>query len=72
MPPLTSKASIDRLVERLVLQFSMSQRAHIASTVAEEYAALSDSRIQTYIPNLVEHGVRSRLRRELHPLSPGA
>ena len=72
MPPLTSKASIDRLVERLALRFPKSHRAHIESTVAEEYAALSDSRIRTYIPNLVEHGARSRLQRELHPLSPGA
>ncbi|MBG6054970.1 hypothetical protein IWX81_001381 [Salinibacterium sp. CAN_S4] len=72
MPPLSSTASVDRLVDRLALKFPASQRAHIASTVAEEYAALSDSRIRTYIPNLVEHGARTRLQHELHPLSPAA
>ena len=49
-------AAVGKLVDRLALRFPKAQREHIASTVAEEYSALSDSRIRTYIPNLVEHG----------------
>ncbi|QNE47315.1 hypothetical protein F1C58_10685 [Glaciihabitans sp. INWT7] len=70
MPPLSTDAAVGKIVDRLVLRFPSTQRDHIASTVAEEYAALSGSRITTYIPNLVEHGARSRLQHEVHPLRP--
>jgi hypothetical protein len=72
MPPLSADADAGKLVDRLALRFPKTQRDHIASTVAEEYAALSDSRIRTYIPNLVEHGARSRLQREVHRRPPAA
>jgi hypothetical protein len=72
VPPLTAEAAVAKLVDRLALRFPKARREHIASTVAEEYAALSDSRISTYIPNLVEHGARSRLQREVRLLSPAA
>lgn len=72
MPPLSSDAAIGTLVARLALRFPEAEREHIASTVAEEYAALSGSRIRTYIPNLVEHGARSRLQHEARPLAPAA
>ncbi len=70
MTPADTDAAISKLVERLALRFPEIQREHIDSTVAEEYAALSDSRIITYIPNLVEHGARSRLRDEDNRVSP--
>jgi len=74
MPPLSADANAEKLVDRLALRFPKTPREHIASTVAEEYAVLSDSRIRTrtYIPNLVEHGARSRLRREVRRLPPAA
>ena len=74
MPPLSADAGANagKLVDRLALRFPKTPRDHIASTVAEEYAALSDSRIRTHIPNLVEHGARSRLRREVRRLPPAA
>lgn len=34
----------------------------IAGVVAEEYELLDAGRIRTYIPTLVEHGARNRLR----------
>lgn len=68
MPPLDTDAAVGKLVDRLALRFPKIHREHIASTVAEEYAALSDGRIRTYIPNLVEHEARSRLRHEVHRL----
>ena len=65
-------AAVGKLVDRLALRFPKAQREHIASTVAEEYPALSDSRIRTYIPNLVEHGARSRLQLEVQRQPPAA
>jgi hypothetical protein len=72
MPPLNTDAAVGKLVDRLALRFPKAQREHIASTVAEEYSALSDSRIRTYIPNLVEHGARSRLQLEVQRQPPAA
>ncbi|MHC5795669.1 three-helix bundle dimerization domain-containing protein [Lacisediminihabitans sp. FW035] len=72
MPPLTTEAAVGKLVDRLALRFPKVGREHIESTVAEEYAALSGSRISTYIPNLVEHGARSRLQHEVRRLAPAA
>lgn len=72
MPPLTMDTAVGKLVDRLALRFPHAKREHIASTVAEEYAALSGSRISTYIPNLVEHGARSRLQHEVRRLAPAA
>ena len=72
MPPLSTDATLGKLVDRLALRFPHADREYIASTVASEYAALSGSRISTYIPNLVEHGVRSRLQHEVRTLAPVA
>ena len=72
MPTLDTDAALGKLVDRLALRFPQAQREHIASTVAEEYSALSDSRIRTYIPNLVEHGARSRLQLEVQRQPPAA
>jgi hypothetical protein len=72
MPPLTTDAAVGKLVERLALRFPKLAREQIESTVAAEYAALADSRISTYIPNLVEHGARRRLQHEVHRLAPAA
>ncbi|MES2092424.1 MAG: hypothetical protein V4531_01255 [Actinomycetota bacterium] len=65
-------AAAGRLVERLCLKFPKARREHIADTVAQEYASLANSRIRTYIPNLVEHAARSRLQRETIRLAPAA
>jgi transcription initiation factor TFIID subunit TAF12 len=48
-----------KLVDRLALRFLKTPRDHIASTVAEEYAALPTVVCirPNHIPNLVEHGV---------------
>jgi hypothetical protein len=70
MPSSTADAAAGRLVDRLALRFPKVRREHIATTVAEEYASLSDSRIRTYIPNLVEHGARSRLQHEVVQIFP--
>lgn len=52
------------MVDRLAQHFPGTQRDHITETVRDGYRALSDNPIRAYIPNLVEHGARTRLRRE--------
>ena len=65
-----SDAAAGKLVDRLAIRFPRATREHIATTVAEEYESLSDSRIRTYIPNLVERAARSRLQHEVGLLLP--
>lgn len=55
---------VDPMVDRLSQHFPGTPRDHIAATVREGYRALSDNPIRAYVPNLVEHGARTRLRRE--------
>ena len=52
------------VVDRLSARFPEAPRPHIAGIVAEEYESLADGRIRSYIPTLVEHGAKTRLRRE--------
>jgi hypothetical protein len=61
--PLSADAGANagKLVDRLALRFPKTPRDHIASTVAEEYAALRQVHPH-HIPNLVEHGGDQRLR----------
>jgi hypothetical protein len=52
------------VVDRLAVRYPNASRPRIADIVGEEYEALAGGRIRNYIPTLVEHGARSRLRRE--------
>jgi hypothetical protein len=70
MPLSETDVAVRQLVDRLSLRFPQTQREHIASTVAEEYASLSDNPIRIYISNLVEHAARSRLQHEVRLVSP--
>ena len=65
-----SDAAAGKLVDRLAIRFPRATREHIVTTVAEEYESFSDSRIRTYIPNLVERAARSRLQHEVVQLLP--
>lgn len=57
-------STVDEVVERLVERFPRVVRTHITETVREEYDALDDCRIRIYVPNLIEHSARTRLRLE--------
>ena len=70
MSSLPPDAAAGKLVDRLAIRFPRATREHIATTVAEEYESLSDSRIRTYIPNLVERAARARLQHEVVRLLP--
>ncbi|CAH0214888.1 MULTISPECIES: three-helix bundle dimerization domain-containing protein [unclassified Arthrobacter] len=54
--------SIDQVVDRLAARFPHVPRMHIAGIVGEEFDALNEGRIRTYIPTLVERGARVRLK----------
>ncbi|WP_374049203.1 three-helix bundle dimerization domain-containing protein [Sinomonas sp. ASV486] len=61
----TDKDAIVRAVAgRLSARFPMVPRPHLEGIVGEEYDALAEGRITTYIPTLIEHGARTRLRQE--------
>jgi hypothetical protein len=55
--------TIAKVTDRLSARYPETPRSYIASVVAEEYEQLDSSRIRTYIPTLVEHGAKDRLRR---------
>ncbi|SDL42571.1 three-helix bundle dimerization domain-containing protein [Arthrobacter sp. ok362] len=58
------ESSIDQVVDRLAARFPHVPRIHIAGIVGEEFDALNEGRIRTYIPTLVERGARVRLKSE--------
>lgn len=57
--------TIAKITDRLSARYPRASRSLVARVVAEEYDLLDASRIRTYVPTLVEHGARNRLRREL-------
>lgn len=59
--------TIAKVTDRLCARYPETPRNYIASVVAEEYEQLDTGRIRTYIPTLVEHGARDRLRRNTIP-----
>lgn len=59
-----------QVVDRLATHFPSKLRSHITNIVREEFDALAGSRIRTYLPNLVEHGARTRLRDERDSSAP--
>ncbi|MBP1136449.1 hypothetical protein JOE31_002681 [Arthrobacter sp. PvP023] len=54
--------TIAKVTDRLSARYPETSRYYIAGLVAEEYDRLEASRIRTYIPTLVEHGAKNRLR----------
>jgi hypothetical protein len=52
------------MIDRLSKHFPDATRDHITETVRDGYRALSGRRIRAYVPNLVEHGARTRLLHE--------
>ena len=56
--------TIAKVTDRLAARYPGAPRSRVARVVAEEYESLDASRIRTYIPTLVEHGAKNRLKRE--------
>ncbi|MEC5182261.1 three-helix bundle dimerization domain-containing protein [Arthrobacter sp. CG_A4] len=64
------ETTIRKVVERLAVRFPDAPRTQIAGIVGDEYESLDTGRIRIYVPTLIEHAARTRLRREYdsHPL----
>lgn len=56
--------TIDKVTDRISARHPDAPRTLVARVVAEEYDQLAAGRIRTFIPTLVEHGARNRIRRE--------
>jgi hypothetical protein len=56
--------AIDDVVERLAERFPTVTRERVAAIVAEEHLELEGNPIRDFVPVLVEHEVRERLRAE--------
>lgn len=56
------KAQLAQVVERLEERFPSLSTQEIEVIVAEQVAALDGNPIRDYVPRLVEHGARARLR----------
>lgn len=56
---------MERVVERLSERFPEVQRRRIDEVVQSEYHVFDGRPIRDYVPVLVEHGVKQRLRQDL-------
>ena len=61
---------VDEVVDRLAARFPGVSRDHVAAVVGEEHLELEGNPIRDFIPVLVEHGARERLRVEGATLIP--
>ncbi|MDR5698525.1 three-helix bundle dimerization domain-containing protein [Agromyces aerolatus] len=56
--------AVDQVVDRLADRFPAAGREHIAAVVDEEHHELDGNPIRDFVPVLVEHDARDRLRSE--------
>jgi hypothetical protein len=64
MDDADKQETIEKVTTRIIARHPDAPRTLVARVVAEEYDQLAYSRIRTYIPTLVEHGARNRIRSE--------
>ena len=56
--------AVDEVVDRLAKRFPDVPRDRVAAIVGEEHLVLEGNRIRDFVPVLVEHEARDRLRAE--------
>ena len=56
--------AVDEVVERLAARFPDVPRDHVQAVVHEEHHELTGNPIRDFVPVLVEHDARERLRSE--------
>lgn len=61
-PESARELVVNRVTESLTHRFPGARRSHVTAIVREEYDLLDGHPIRTYVPNLVEHESRERLR----------
>lgn len=54
--------TVNQVASRLSRRFPKSTPRQVWETVAEEYDLLADNPVRLYVPNLIEHDARERLR----------
>lgn len=59
--------AVDQVVDRLVQRFPAVPRDRVAAIVGEEHRVLDGNPIRDFVPVLVEHEARVRLRAEGTP-----
>lgn len=59
--------AVDQVVDRLVQRFPAVPRDRVAAIVGEEHRVLYGNPIRDFVPVLVEHEARERLRAEGTP-----
>jgi hypothetical protein len=70
--PRAEDVAVDQVIERLTGKFPETSPIEIAAVVREEHGKLAGSPIRTFIPVLVEHEARDRLREKGHSTRPAA
>lgn len=58
------ETTVGEVANRLSQRFPNWSARRVRETVAEEYDLLADNPIRIYVPNLVEHEARERMRSE--------
>lgn len=58
------QTTVDQVADRLSQRFPRWSASRVRETVAEEYDLLANNPIRIYVPNLVEHEARERMRAE--------
>ena len=59
--------AIDEVIDRLAERFPTLERTHVEEIVTDEWHRLDEGRVRDFVPVLVEHEARERLRREAAP-----
>jgi len=59
--------AIEEVIDRLAERFPTLERPHVSEIVHEEWRSLDAGRVRDFVPVLVEHEARDRLRREAAP-----
>ncbi|TFC85279.1 hypothetical protein E3T28_06715 [Cryobacterium sinapicolor] len=56
--------AVEKVVDRLTERFPDVPRSRVERAVREEHEAFSGRPIRDFVPVLVEHGVKERLRKQ--------
>ena len=60
--------AIDQVTDRLAGRFPTLGRTHVEEIVHDEWHRLDEGRLRDFVPVLVEHDARERLRAEAAPV----
>ncbi len=62
MNPQEEDRAVAKVIDRLAEKFPEAPRVRIEETVHEQQAALADNPVRDYVPVLIEHAAKDRLR----------